>query len=210
MKIDINKSLDYLNELYPNAKCSLNYSKDYELLIATMLSAQTTDNAVNKSTSVLFNKYTTIDELKNATYDDVYHIISTLGLAKTKARNVIAIATKLADDFNGVVPNDESALLTLPGVGNKTKNVVMAELFDKPFIAVDTHVLRISKRWGIATKKDDPTSTEPKLYKVLPKNNIKLINHQLIEFGREICKAPRPSCEKCKISSLCPKIAVKL
>lgn len=210
MKIDINKALAYLNELFPDAKCSLDYSKDYELLIATVLSAQTTDKAVNQATSVLFNKYTTINDLKNADYDSVYSIISRLGLAKTKARNIIGIANELVEKYDGIVPNNEEALLSLPGVGNKTKNVVMAELFDKPYIAVDTHVLRISKRWGIASKNDDPLAAEHKLYKVLPKKNIKLINHQLIEFGREICKAPKPLCEKCKLNSVCPKITVKV
>lgn len=210
MKIDINRALNYLNELYPDAKCSLNYSKDYELLIATMLSAQTTDNAVNKATNVLFKKYTTISELKDASYEDVYKIISTLGLAKTKARNVILISKALYENFNGVVPNNAEQLVSLPGVGNKTKNVVMAELFNAPYLAVDTHVLRISKRWGIASKNDDPLKAENKLYKVLPKENIRLINHQLIEFGRDICKAPKPKCENCKLCDICPKITVKL
>lgn len=193
--ININRLISYLNELYPHAKCSLNYHKDYELVIATMLSAQTTDEAVNKVTKILFSKYKTINSLSKANIKDVEKIIHSLGMYKRKATNIIGIAKGLS---NGI-PNNREDLMKLPGVGQKVANVVLAELFNLPYFAVDTHVTRISKRLKIAKEKDNPKIIEEKILKLIPKNHLILMNHQLIEFGRNICSAKNPKCNECKL-----------
>ena len=205
MMIDLKIALNYLNELFPAAKCALNYKKDYELLIATMLSAQVSDKAVNKVTAVLFDKYPTLEELSKATYDDIYSIIRPLGLAKNKTQHVINISRELLLHNDGRVPNDAALLTKLSGVGNKTKNVVLAELYHEPLLAVDTHVYRIAKRWGVIQKNDSVKQTEKKFVRLLPQDKINLINHQLIEFGRNICVAPKPKCQSCKLNGICPK-----
>lgn len=200
---------NYLDELYPNAHCELNYSKDYELLIAIMLSAQTTDKAVNKATAILFNKYPTLIDLKNADINDIEKCISFLGMYKNKAKHIIGIATIIIDKFSGVVPTNESDLISLPGVGNKTKNCYLAEWCNKPLLAVDTHVQRISKRLKIVSQKDDPKAIEEKLMKFIPNDRLIKTNHQLIWFGRYFCKAISPNCKNCKICEFCKeKIAI--
>lgn len=203
MKIEGSILFNYLNELYPDAHCELNYSKDYELLIAIMLSAQTTDKAVNKATAILFSKYKSLEELKNADIKDIEKCIAFLGMYKNKAKNVIGIATALVDQYNGKVPFDEEALISLPGVGNKTKNCFLAEWCQKPLLAVDTHVQRITKRLGIAKPSDNPVEIEKKLMKFIPSERLIKTNHQLIWFGRYFCKAISPNCKECKISRFC-------
>ena len=193
----------YLDELFPNAHCELNYSKDYELLIAVMLSAQTTDKSVNKATAILFSKYKTLEELANAPIGDVEDSIRFIGMYKNKAKNVIGIAKKLLSDFNGKVPNDGEKLMSLPGVGNKTKNCVLAELFNEPYLAVDIHVQRISKRLNLAKKDDSVETIEKKLIKFIPKERLIKTNHQIIWFGRYFCKAIKPDCKNCKLSAIC-------
>lgn len=197
----------YLDELYPDAHCELNYSKDYELLIAIMLSAQTTDKAVNKATAILFGKYKSLNELKNADLNDLENIISFLGMYKNKARHIKGIATKLVDEFNSVVPCDGDSLMSLPGVGNKTKNCYLAEIHHIPLLAVDTHVQRISKRLGLAKSSDDPIQIEKKLMKYIPSDRLIKTNHQLIWFGRYYCKATSPQCQNCKIKAFCKEKA---
>lgn len=191
----INNFFEYLNKLFPNAKCSLNYSKDYELVIAVMLSAQTTDKAVNKVTSILFKKYKTLSSLKKARLSDIENILHPLGMYKVKAKNVLGIANAL----NKIVPNTREELMKLPGVGQKVANVVLAELYNLPYFAVDTHVSRIAKRIGVAKESDNPKEIEKKMLKVLPKERMILINHQMIEFGREICHAKNPDCSHCLV-----------
>ncbi len=193
--MDINKVIKYLNELYPHAKCSLNYSKDYQLVIATMLSAQTTDESVNKVTKVLFTKYKSLKSLSNANIKDIERIIHPLGMYKRKAFNILGIAKGLR---NGI-PHTREELMKLPGVGQKVANVVLAELYQLPYFAVDTHCARISKRIGIAKEKDNPKVIEEKIIKLVNKKHLILFNHQMIEFGRNICKAKNPECAKCKI-----------
>jgi len=193
MKID--NFFNYLNKLFPNAKCSLNYSKDYELVIAVMLSAQTTDKAVNKVTSILFKKYKTLSSLKKARLSDIENILHPLGMYKVKAKNVLGIANAL----NKIVPNTREELMKLPGVGQKVANVVLAELYNLPYFAVDTHVSRIAKRIGVANDSDNPKEIEKKMLKVLPKDKMILINHQMIEFGRAICHAKNPDCVHCLV-----------
>lgn len=196
---------EYFDELLPNTKCELNYTTDYSFLIAVMLSAQTTDKKVNKVTEILFNKYKNLESLKNAKYEDIYEIIKPLGLAKNKTKNVIEIAKELDEKFNGKVPINKVELMSLPGVGNKTANVVHIELFKIPEFPVDTHVERVSKRLSLCNENDSVTKVEETLKKIfLEKDYIKL-HHQFIHFGRYFCKAKNPICENCKLASICKK-----
>jgi len=195
----------YLDELYPDAHCELNYSKDYELLIAVMLSAQTTDKAVNKVTALLFSKYKTVEEIARADIKDVESIISSIGMYKVKASNVVGIAKGLVAKHGGIVPHDKEALLNLPGVGNKTANCVLAELFNEPYLAVDTHMQRFAKRLLIAKKSDSVEKMEQKYLRFIPKDRLIKTNHQIIWFGRYKCKAIAPDCENCKLQEFCKK-----
>ena len=204
--INYKSFFEYLDTLYPNAHCELLYTKDYELLIAVMLSAQTTDKSVNQATAVLFKKYPTLELLAKASFYDVSSIISHLGMYQVKAKNVIRIAQILLQDYRGKVPNDPEALLAMPGVGNKTKNCVLAELFNEPLLAVDTHMQRIAKRLGIAEEKDTPEKIEQKYLQIIPKERIVKTNHQIIWFGRYFCKAISPNCKCCKIRNICKNI----
>lgn len=197
--------LAYLDELFPNAGCELMYNKDYELVIAVMLSAQTTDASVNGVTAVLFSKYKTLEELASANVDDVETIIHKLGMSKAKAKNVVGIAQMLVNDYGGVIPSDKDELQKLPGVGNKTAGVIRAEIFKIPDLPVDTHILRISKRLGLRKEKDGPLETEMKLKKAISKDKWIKTHHQLIHFGRYVCTARNPQCENCKISEFCHK-----
>lgn len=201
----MNKDLimNYLDELYPNAKCELDYSKDYEFLVAVMLSAQTTDKSVNNVTRVLFNKYNTLEKLKDADVDDIADIIRPIGTFNKKSVFVKEIATYIYEECNGVVPNDINKLIKIPGVGIKTCNVVLSTLFDYPAIAVDTHVSRISKRLNLAKDKDEPLVIEKKLEKYFPKERWSKLHHQLIWFGRYKCKALKPLCDDCELKNIC-------
>ena len=193
----------FLDELFPNPKCELNYNHDYELLIAVVLSAQTTDKRVNSVTDILFKKYPTIIELSNAKIEDIASIIKPIGTFNKKALFIKQIANILVNDFNGSVPNNRKALENMPGVGRKTANVVLSNLFDVPAIAVDTHVSRVSKRLGIAKKNDDVEIIEKKLLKKFNKNVWSKRHHQLVLFGRYHCKAKNPCCSSCKLKSYC-------
>ena len=184
--------VNYLDEIIPNPKCELNYNKDYELVIATMLSAQTTDKKVNEITKILFNKYPNLKELKNANVDDLKKIIRPLGSYNKKALNIIDIATKL--EKIGYVPNDRTFLESLNGVGRKTTNVVLGELYHENVIAVDTHVERVSKRLKIANMEDDVLTVEKKLSKYFKNYDLFKIHHQLLLFGRYHCTARNPKC----------------
>ena len=193
----------YLDEMYPNAHCELVYSKDYEFLIAVMLSAQTTDKSVNQATAILFKKYKTLEELANADLDDVRFIIRHLGMFQVKAQNVIKIANILLKQYDGKVPNNPEALLAMPGVGNKTKNCVLAELYNEPLLAIDTHMQRVGKRLGIADEKDSVEKIEQKYMSIIPRERVVKTNHQIIWFGRYFCKALSPECSKCKLREFC-------
>lgn len=193
----------YFDELYPQAGCELNYRKDYELLIAVMLSAQTTDVSVNKVTAVLFEAYPTLQALHQAPLSAIENTIKTIGLYKTKARHLKQIVAELLTRFEGIVPADKALLTSLPGVGNKTANVVRAELFHLPEIAVDTHVSRIAKRLGYARTSDSVEVIESKLRKALTKDCYIKAHHQMIHFGRYFCKAKQPQCRDCRLIDIC-------
>lgn len=194
---------EYLDEILPDARCALNYSKDYELVIAVMLSAQTTDKAVNNVTINLFNKYKTLEDFANASLFDVEEEIKRLGMYKLKAKNIIGICKNILENHGGIVPKEKELLTALPGVGVKTANVVRAELFNIPEIAVDTHILRISKRLALALESDGPLEVEHKLRKLFPENLYIKLHHQLIWFGRTVCKAKNPDCKNCKLKEVC-------
>lgn len=202
-KILITEIIDYLEELFPNADCELNYSKDYELLLAVMMSAQTTDVRVNMVTAILFKKYPNLESLAVADIEDIMAIIKPIGTYKKKAQNIIGIANKLLKDQNGKVPQDREYLESLPGVGRKTTNVILSILYKEPVLAVDTHVSRVSIRLGLANKKDDVLTIERKLTKLIPKDKINKLHHQLIFFGRYHCKARNPECQNCRLINIC-------
>lgn len=196
---------NYLDELYPNPRCELNYNKDYELLIAVVLSAQTTDKRVNSVTSILFDKYKTLKELSEAPIADIIDIIRPIGTFHKKAQFVHDIAKTLHEEYNDVVVNDRKVLEGLPGVGRKTANVVLSNLFDVPAIAVDTHVSRVSKRLALAKHDDDVLIIEKKLMKKIDKENWSKRHHQFVLFGRYHCKAMNPVCDTCKLREICKR-----
>ena len=194
--------INILNEYYPDARCELNYTKDYELLIATVLSAQCTDKRVNMVTSILFNKYD-LEALKDADIKEIENIIRPCGSHTKKAKYIKTIATRLIEDWNGIVPNDREYLESLPGVGRKTCNVVLSNIYDVPAIAVDTHVARVSIRLGFAKEGDVVSIIEQKLMKKFPKNKWSRLHHQLVLFGRYNCTARNPKCSECLFKEKC-------
>ena len=200
---NIKTILDYMEELHPDAHCELNYTKDYELLIAIVLSAQTTDKRVNKVTKILFQKYPDLVSLSKAPLEDIENIIREIGTFKKKSMFLKSIATHLVEEQNGIVPNDRKYLSTLSGVGNKTINVFLSEYYNIPAIAVDTHVERVSKRLNLAKKNDKVETVEKKLMKKIPQELWIKTHHQFIFFGRYHCKAINPNCAACKLKTIC-------
>lgn len=192
-------ALDYY---YPDARCELNYTKDYELLIATILSAQCTDKRVNMVTDILFKKYD-LQGLKEANIHDIENIIRPCGSYTKKASYIKEVATKLINDYNGSVPNNREYLESLPGVGRKTCNVVLSNIYDIPAIAVDTHVARVSTRLGLARKEDNVSRIEQKLMKKFPQDKWSRLHHQLVLFGRYHCTARNPKCSECLLKNKC-------
>ena len=198
------KSLD---KLYPNAHCELNHHNNFELLVAVVLSAQTTDERVNSITPILFNKYPNADKLAKAKLKDVETIIKPIGLYHNKAINIIKLANELNERFDGEVPDNREDLESLSGVGRKTANVVLNNCFDYPAFAVDTHVSRVSKRLGIALDDDDVNKIEEKLMNYFPKDKWGKLHHQFIFFGRYKCKAIKPDCSDCPLKKICNYLA---
>ena len=194
---------EFIDSLFPNAKCELFYSQDYELVIAVMLSAQTTDKSVNNVTKVLFKKYPTLKSIDEAPIEDIEECIKSLGLYKNKAKNIKGIAHTLLNEFNGVLPSDKDLLQKLPGIGNKSAGVIRCEVFKIPDLPVDTHIIRISNRLGIAKKTDEPIDIEMKLKRLIPEDKWIKSHHQLIHFGRYFCTARSPKCSECKIRKYC-------
>ena len=194
---------NYIDSLFPDAKCELFYQKDYELVIAVMLSAQTTDKAVNQVTESLFKDYPTLEALDKAPLENIENHIKRLGMYKNKASNIKGIAHTLLTEFNGVVPSDKNELQRLPGIGNKSAGVIRAEVFKIPDLPVDTHIIRITNRLGIANSKDEPIDIEQKLKKIIPEDQWIKSHHQLIHFGRYFCTAKSPKCSECKLRNIC-------
>jgi len=199
----INKITDYLDDLFPNPICELNYNKDYELLLAIVMSAQTTDKRVNTVTEVLFKKYDTLEKLSKADLLDIEEIIRPIGTFKKKSIFIKEITKRLTQDNYNVVPNDRRYLESLPGVGRKTVNVFLSVIYNEPAIAVDTHVERVSKRLGLAGVNDTVLAVEHKLMKKLPKDKWSKTHHQMVHFGRYKCKSIAPICSDCQLKDIC-------
>ena len=196
--------LKRLKAEYPNARCALNYENAYQLLVATILSAQTTDARVNMVTPALFAKYPTPQHLARARQEDVERIIKSTGFFRTKARNLIAMAQALVANHGGEVPRTMAELTALPGVGRKTANVVLGNAFGiNEGVVVDTHVGRLSRRLGF-TKHEDPVKVEQDLMKLFPRSEWTLLSHLLIFHGRKVCVARRPRCPECVLRDVCP------
>ncbi len=198
----INKILDDLDSLYPDAKAGLDFTTPFELLIATILSAQCTDVRVNKVTAVLFNEHNTPKSILDLGIDGLTKYIKSCGLYKTKSKNIINTCNVLYHDYDSKVPDNIEELMKLPGVGRKTANVVVSNAFDTPAIAVDTHVFRVTNRIGIVNEKD-VLSTEKALMRVIPKERWSKSHHLFIWHGRNICKARNPKCEECILNDRC-------
>lgn len=201
MKSDI--IVKYLDELFPDPKCELIYFNDYSLLMAIVLSAQCTDKRVNSVTPLIFDRYKSLVELKNADLGELESIIRPVGSFRKKASYIKNIATLLVDKYDGVVPRDRKILESFPGVGRKTVNVFLGELYNEPAIAVDTHVERVSKRLRLAYLNDDVYKVEQKLMKKFPKDKWARLHLQMVLFGRYYCKAVKPECCNCKLKDMC-------
>ena len=191
-----NTVCDTLERLYPQAVCSLVYSTPYELLIATRLSAQCTDARVNVVTKKLFAKYPTLESLASAKLSDVEEIVHPCGLYKTKAKDILSIANDLIDRFGGEVPDNMDDLISLSGVGRKTANLILGDIYHKPAVVCDTHCIRITNRLGLSTTKD-PYRCELQLKEVLDPERSSDLCHRLVLFGRDVCTARNPKCDEC-------------
>lgn len=202
MKMKVNEVLDILALEYPNPKSELDYDNTFNLLIAVVLSAQATDVSVNKVTPILFAAYPDAYSLARANREDVMEILKTIGLYRNKSKFIIEASKKIVADFQGKVPGTREELMTLPGVGRKTANVVLSNAFNVPSIAVDTHVFRVSNRIGLANAKN-VFDTEKQLMENIDKDMWSKAHHLLIFHGRRICKARNPMCEECPVNELC-------
>ena len=202
-KSDVEKIILILKETYPDAKCSLDFSTPFELLISVMLSAQCTDDRVNKTTPSIFSKYNTPSDFANIDLKELEELIHPCGFYRNKAKNIISCSRKILQDFDGIVPNNINDLTSLPGVGRKSANVVMLEAFGTPVgIAVDTHAKRISNKIGLSNS-EDPLKIEQDLLKIIDKKYYYDVNHLFMWHGRNICTARNPKCSECPISKYC-------
>ncbi len=205
-KVAINnivKIIELLRESYPDAKCSLDFSSPFELGIAVMLSAQCTDDRVNKTTPNIFKDYNTPQDFINMPLSKLEDLIHPCGFYKTKAKNIKAYSKKILEDYNGILPQDINKLMKLPGIGRKSANVIMLEAFNTPVgIAVDTHVKRISTKLGLTTN-TEPEKIEKDLISIIPQKYFKDVNHIFIWHGRNICLARKPKCDICPLSKYC-------
>lgn len=202
--MDASKIIALLEIEYPEALCSLDYAKDYELLFATRLAAQCTDERVNKVTPGLYSRYPTLEALAEARLEDVEEIIRSCGFYHTKAKDIIAAAQMLISEFGGVVPDDMDSLLRLPGVGRKTANIILGDVYHKPAVVTDTHCIRLANRMGLASSKD-PYKVEMQLAAVIPPEKQSDFCHRLVLHGRAVCTARKPMCNKCAVKDYCAK-----
>ncbi|WP_231856273.1 endonuclease III [Jeotgalicoccus saudimassiliensis] len=195
--------IDVIAEMFPDAEAELNYTNPFELTIAVLLSAQTTDVGVNRVTEGLFKRFKTPEDYLAVDVAEIEKYIKTIGLYRTKAKNIQKLCRDLIDKYNGEIPGNYDDLVSLAGVGRKTANVVLSVAFDTPRIAVDTHVERISKRLGIARYKDSPLQVEETLMRKIPDKRWSKTHHQLIFFGRYHCLARNPKCHECPLLAEC-------
>lgn len=196
---------NYLDELFPNPFCELVYNNDYQLLMAIVLSAQSTDKRVNSVTPILFSRYSSLEDIRRADLKDLEVIIRPIGSYRKKSFYLKEIAGILVEQYNGVVPQNYEDLIKLPGVGRKTANVFLSEYYNYPAIAVDTHVERVSKRLGLADDSDSVLDIEQKLMNYFLRNDWSKRHLQLVLFGRYKCKAVKPMCDGCMLHSICKK-----
>lgn len=201
-------AIDALKILYPDAVCSLIANKPYELLMATRLSAQCTDARVNIVTKKLFERFTTLESIASADISEIEDYIRSCGLYKTKARDLKNMANELIERFGGVVPDSIEELITLSGIGRKTANLIVGDVYGKPSVVVDTHCIRITNRIGLVNEKD-PYKIEISLKKILPPDESGDFCHRIVLFGRDICTARSPKCDNCPLNSFCKYIAKK-
>lgn len=202
-KSDAKKFIEILEKTYPDATCSLDFKTPFQITVAVMLSAQCTDERVNKTTPALFERCKTIEDFANIYIHELEQIIHPCGFYKNKAKNIKECAKKVIENFNGEVPHTMEELLTLPGVGRKSANVILLEAFGiAEGIAVDTHAKRISNRIGLSSE-SDPEKIEQDLLKIFPKESLKNINHLLVWHGRNTCDSRKPHCDKCSVSQYC-------
>lgn len=207
-KKELNQILMILEDTYKGSKGALIFSTPFELMVATILSAQTNDNQVNKITNSLFKKYSTAEHFANLLQEELEQEIKTCGLYRNKAKNIIAASQYIIDHYGGMVPNTREELLLLPGVGRKTANVILSNAFGIPALAVDTHVFRVSARLGLSTG-TNPDETERQLTAIIPEEKWSEAHHWLIWHGRKICMARNPNCEECPFRQLCPSTKFK-
>jgi endonuclease-3 len=201
-------AIEILKKEYPEAICSLNASNPFELLVAVRLSAQCTDARVNQVTPSLFAKYKTLDDYANANLSDVEELVKSCGFYKNKASSIIGMAKMIISDFEGKVPDNIDDLIKLPGVGRKTANLIVGDIYGKESIVVDTHMIRISNRIGLVAVKE-PVKIEMALKKIVPPDEGSDLCHRIVLFGRDICTARKPKCDSCPMNNNCKKIGVK-
>ncbi|MBO7739180.1 MAG: endonuclease III [Oscillospiraceae bacterium] len=204
MKETALKIVELLEQEYPEALCSLEYEKDYELLFATRLAAQCTDERVNKVTPTLYSRYPSLEALAEARLEDVEEIIRSCGFFHTKARDIIAASQMLLVDFGGVVPDNMEDLLKLPGVGRKTANIILGDIYRKPAVVTDTHCIRLANRMGLAVGKE-PYKVEVQLAELIPPEKQSDFCHRLVLHGRAVCSARKPTCDICVLHDVCAK-----
>ena len=202
--------IEYFEKNMPVAESELNFENPYQLIVAVILSAQCTDKRVNMTTPALFERYPDADALSKASVEDIYGLIKSISYPNNKAKNLLGMAKTLMSDFQGVVPDDVEKLQTLPGVGRKTANVVASVAFNRPAMAVDTHVFRVSARIGLTKNAKNPLETERQLVRYIPESVIPKAHHWLILHGRYVCKARKPECEKCGINTICEYFLTKV
>ena len=195
--------IDYFQKNNPEAASELHFSNAYELLLAVVLSAQCTDKRVNLVTPALFAKFPTPFDLANASYEEVYKIIKSVSYPNNKTKHLLGLGQKLVSDFNGTIPDSLEKLTTLPGVGRKTANVILSVVFNKPAMAVDTHVFRVAKRLGIVQNATTPLEVEKQLVQHFPEKVLARVHQWLILHGRYVCLARAPKCNVCGIASVC-------
>ena len=209
MKARTKKIVEILKETYPDAQCELNYETPFQLLVATILSAQTTDKKVNEVTETLFRDYPDVDAFLKLTNDELEERIKQIGLYRNKSKNLILMVRQLKEKFNGEVPDTMEGITSLAGAGRKTANVVLSNAFGVPSIAVDTHVFRVSNRLGLAHS-DNVLEVEKQLQKELPKKEWTLMHHMLIIHGRRCCTARKPKCSECPLNTVCTYYKTKI
>lgn len=205
----VGQLIERLEELYPQAGCELEHRDPFQLLIAVVLSAQTTDKSVNQVTPELFREYPDAASLAAADVNRVEDILRRIGMYRTKAARIIQLADRMEKDHQGRVPGRMEQLIKLPGIGRKSANVVLAEVFGEQRIAVDTHVFRLARRLGLADQ-PTPEKTELELMEVLPEKRWTFLHHALIHHGRQVCMARKPNCAGCGLQELCPKTGVQI